>query len=153
MIIGLTLAGNALSDAIPAATEGATTETVAWTVVALVTLLSTILYARYLKGFLGQLPLLLGVVTGSVVAGLFYAGGINLFREVPAAALGRPPCGSWGTALSSRCPPSPCPRSPGRLWRPLCPLPSPPFPSPPPTCTSWTSTSTMWPGKRQQEEV
>ena len=39
------------------------------------------------EGFLGQLPLLLGVVTGSVVAGLFYAGGINLFREVPAAAL------------------------------------------------------------------
>ena len=87
MIIGLTLAGNALSDAIPAATEGATTETVAWTVVALVTLLSTILYARYLKGFLGQLPLLLGVLTGSVVAGIFFAAGTNLFREVPAAAL------------------------------------------------------------------
>ena len=77
MIIGLTLAGNALSDAIPAATEGATTETVA----------CTILYARYLKGFLGQLPLLLGVLTGSVVAGIFFATGTNLFREVPAAAL------------------------------------------------------------------
>mgnify|MGYP001623794054 CR=1 FL=1 len=87
MIIGLTLAGNALSDAIPAATEGTTTETVAWTVVALVTLLSTILYARYLKGFLGQLPLLLGVLTGSAVAGIFFATGTNLFREVPAAAL------------------------------------------------------------------
>lgn len=86
MIIGLTLAGNALSDAIPAATE-VTTETVAWTVVALVTLLSTILYARYLKGFLGQLPLLLGVLTGSAVAGIFFATGTNLFREVPAAAL------------------------------------------------------------------
>ena len=83
MIIGLTLAGNALSDAIPAATEGATTETVAWTVVALVTLLSTILYARYLKGFLGQLPLLLGVLTGSVVAGIFFATGTNLFRRCP----------------------------------------------------------------------
>ena len=91
MIIGLTLAGNALSDAIPAATEGATTETVAWTVVALVTLLSTILYARYLKGFLGQLPLLLGVLTGSVVAGIFFAAGTNLFREVPAAALDASP--------------------------------------------------------------
>ena len=86
MIIGLTLAGNALSDAIPAATE-VTTETVAWIVVALVTLLSTILYARYLKGFLGQLPLLLGVLTGSAVAGIFFATGTNLFREVPAAAL------------------------------------------------------------------
>ena len=59
MIIGLTLAGNALSDAIPAAAE-VSAETVAWTAVALVTLLSTIVYARYLKGFLGQLPLLLG---------------------------------------------------------------------------------------------
>ncbi len=86
MIIGLTLAGNALSDAIPAATE-VTTETVAWIVLALVTLLSTILYARYLKGFLGQLPLLLGVLTGSAVAGIFFATGTNLFREVPAAAL------------------------------------------------------------------
>ncbi len=87
MIIGLTLAGNALSDAIPAAAE-MSAETVAWTVVALVTLLSTIVYARYLKGFLGQLPLLLGVLTGSVVAGILYAAGVaNLFRAVPAAAL------------------------------------------------------------------
>ena len=87
MIIGLTLAGNALSDAIPASTE-LTPETVGWTAVALVTLLSTILYARYLKGFAGQLPLLLGVVTGSAVAGILYATGyVNLFRAVPAAAL------------------------------------------------------------------
>ena len=87
MIIGLTLAGNALSDAIPAAAE-MSAETVAWTVVALVTLLSTILYARYLKGFLGQLPLLLGVLTGSAVAAIILAAGwANLFRAVPAAAL------------------------------------------------------------------
>lgn len=87
MIIGLTLAGNALSDAIPAAAE-VSAETVAWTAVALVTLLSTIVYARYLKGFLGQLPLLLGVLTGSVVAGILNAAGVaNLFRAVPAAAL------------------------------------------------------------------
>ena len=87
MIIGLTLAGNALSDAIPASAE-LTAENVAWTIVALVTLLSTILYARYLKGFLGQLPLLLGVLTGSVLAGIIYAAGwANLFRAVPAAAL------------------------------------------------------------------
>ena len=148
MIIGLTLAGNALGDAIPTVGEEVSQGmAVAWTIVALVTLLSTILYARYLKGFLGQLPLLLGVVTGSVVAGLFYAGGSTSSERCPPPPW-TPPCGSWGTALSSRCPPSPCPRSPGRLWRPLCPLPSPPFPSPPPTCTSWTSTSTTWPGKR-----
>lgn len=87
MIIGLTLAGNALSDAVPAATE-VSAETIAWTAVALITLFSTILYSRYLKGFLGQLPLLLGVITGSVMAGIIYAtGAANLFRAVPAAAL------------------------------------------------------------------
>ena len=59
-----------------------------WVVVALVTLISTILYSKYLKGFLGQLPLLLGVLTGCAVAGIAYAaGGVNLFRTMPAAAL------------------------------------------------------------------
>ncbi len=87
MIIGLTLAGNALSDAIPNVTE-VSSESVMWVVVALVTLISTILYSKYLKGFLGQLPLLLGVLTGCAVAGIAYAaGGVNLFRTMPAAAL------------------------------------------------------------------
>lgn len=87
MIIGLTLAGNALSDAIP--TDGIVNATNNWyIVVALVTLLSTILYSRYLKGFLGQLPLLLGALTGCAVAGLVYVfGDINLFRAMPEATL------------------------------------------------------------------
>ncbi len=91
MIIGLTLAGNALGDAIPSISEGATAHSVDqtwWIVVALVTLISTVLYARYLKGLLGQLPLLLGALTGCAVAGIIYfAGDVNLFRQVPAAAL------------------------------------------------------------------
>lgn len=87
MIIGLTLAGNALGDAIPNNAE-VTGETVWWTVVALVTLISTILYSRYLKGFLGQLPLLLGALTGCAVAGIVFGiGGINLFRSMPEAVL------------------------------------------------------------------
>ena len=87
MIIGLTLAGNALSDAIPNVTE-VTAESTAWIVVALVTLVSTILYSRYLKGFLGQLPLLLGALTGCAVVGIAYAvDWANLFRAMPAAAL------------------------------------------------------------------
>lgn len=86
MIIGLTLAGNALSDAIPNATQ-VSGESIWWTVVALVTLISTILYSKYLKGFLGQLPLLLGALTGCIVAGIAYAAGTNLFRAMPAAAL------------------------------------------------------------------
>ena len=87
MIIGLTLAGNALSDAIPNVTD-VSSESIVWIVVALVTLISTILYSKYLKGFLGQLPLLLGVLTGCAVAGIAYAAGwANLFRSMPAAAL------------------------------------------------------------------
>ncbi len=91
MIIGLTLAGNALGDAIPKISEGATAHTVDqswWIVVALVTLFSTVIYARYLKGLLGQLPLLLGALTGCLVAGiLYFVADVNLFRQVPEAAL------------------------------------------------------------------
>lgn len=89
MVIGLTLAGNALSDAIPAVSETVNASTQAWwTVVSLVTLLATVIYARYLRGLLGQLPLLLGALTGCAVAAvLYFAGDINLFRTVPAAAL------------------------------------------------------------------
>ncbi len=91
MIIGLTLAGNALGDAIPKLAEGQTAHTSEqkwWIVVALVTLLSTVIYARYLKGLLGQLPLLLGALTGcAVTAIIYFAADINLFRQVPEAAL------------------------------------------------------------------
>ena len=82
MIIGLTLAGNALGDAIPAEQGGFAN---AWVVVSLVTLLSTIFYSKYLKGFLGQIPLLLGAATGSLCAAIiFLIGGAdyNLFRAI-----------------------------------------------------------------------
>ncbi len=87
MIIGLTLAGNALSDAAPAV--GAVASNWVW-VVSLVTLISTILFSRYLRGFLGQIPLLLGAAVGCIVAALlvlFSGGELNLFREMPAEAL------------------------------------------------------------------
>ena len=89
MIIGLTLAGNALGDAIPKVSDTMDATVVnSWVVVALVTLLSTVLYSKYLKGFLGQLPLLLGALTGCAVAGIFYfAGDVNLFRAMPEAAM------------------------------------------------------------------
>lgn len=87
MIIGLTLAGNALGDAVPNVAEPTAFENW-WVIVALVTLLSTILYSKYLKGFLGQLPLLLGALTGCAVAAIaYFVGGANLFRAMPAAAL------------------------------------------------------------------
>ncbi len=89
MIIGLTLAGNALGDAVPKVSETMNAATVnSWVAVALVTLLSTVLYSKYLKGFLGQLPLLLGAITGCAAAGIIYfVGDINLFRAMPEAAL------------------------------------------------------------------
>ncbi len=94
MIIGLTLAGNALSDAAPkaladGAAAGISNSNWIW-VVSLATLLSTILFSRYLKGFLGQLPLLLGAAVGCAAAALLYiAGGadMNIFRSIPPEAL------------------------------------------------------------------
>ena len=95
MVIGLTLAGNALSDVLGIGnsvngldvTQGSPVS-YAWLVVGLVTFIATCIYSRYLKGLMGQLPLLLGVLTGCVVAALFnFIGGINLFRAVPAEAL------------------------------------------------------------------
>ena len=95
MVIGLTLAGNAMGDFLgigqtinTGVVEVGSTGAGLWLIVGLVTFLSTCAYARYLKGVLGQLPLLLGVGTGCVAAALIYfIGGVNLFRAVPAAAL------------------------------------------------------------------
>ncbi|MDD2418665.1 MAG: solute carrier family 23 protein, partial [Oscillospiraceae bacterium] len=98
MIIGLTLAGNALKDAAPIAAEELAGKAGAaqvlgtnWVwVVSLATLLSTILFSRYLKGLFGQLPLLLGAIFGCVVAAIIFAfggGDFNLFREMPEAAI------------------------------------------------------------------
>lgn len=84
MIIGLTLAANALGDAY-AVPNGVSEEALGLMtnlalVVALVTLLSTILFSRYFKGFLGQLPLLLGAGVGCLTAGIIYwVSGNNLF--------------------------------------------------------------------------
>lgn len=80
MVIGLTLAGNALSDAIAP-------DNAVWCIIAIITLVSTMVYSRYLKGLLGQLPLLLGALTGCAVAGVFALFGVNLFRTIPTEAL------------------------------------------------------------------
>ncbi|MBQ3412658.1 MAG: xanthine permease [Oscillospiraceae bacterium] len=71
MIIGLTLAGNAMKDAYTASDtwQGGMGGIL---LVSLSTLLSTILFSRYLKGFLGQLPLLLGAGVGCIVAFVVY---------------------------------------------------------------------------------
>lgn len=94
MVIGLTLAGNALGDAAPAMANGVAVSGVlgsGWVwVVSLATLLSTIIFSRYLKGFLGQLPLLLGAAVGCLTAAVIYwVGGadFSMFRTIPSEAL------------------------------------------------------------------
>lgn len=72
IIIGLSLAANAMGNA-PAIPQGIAegsqeaARNYAW-VIAIITLLSTILYSVYLKGKLGQLPILFGLLTGYAVA-------------------------------------------------------------------------------------
>ena len=97
MVIGLTLAGTALSDAASIAIDNAGTlavaesqmaqaQNMAW-IVSLVTVLSTILFSVYLKGVWGQLPLLLGPLLGCLTAFIIQlTTGISLFKVLPETA-------------------------------------------------------------------
>jgi uracil permease len=72
IIIGLSLAANAMGNAsaIPAGIAEAmqsNASSFAW-IIAIVTLISTILYSVYLKGKLSQLPILFGLLTGYFTA-------------------------------------------------------------------------------------
>ncbi len=81
IVIGLSLAGNALIDIAPM-TDG---NQITW-IVAFVTFFSTVLIATYCKGSLSQLPLLLGALIGCAVALCVQsigAGDIVLFRSIP----------------------------------------------------------------------
>jgi len=97
MVIGLTLAGNALGDAasividadgnIPVGeSQVALASNMAW-IISLVTLLATILFSVYLKGMAGQLPLLLGPIVGCITAFIIkLVTGIDLFKVLPETA-------------------------------------------------------------------
>lgn len=78
IIIGLSLAGNAMTDAsvFPkvAADQVSLAGNMAW-VISLVTLFSTIIYSVYLKGKLSQLPILFGLFTGYATAAII--GGVT----------------------------------------------------------------------------
>ncbi len=67
LVIGISLAGTAMSQAagFDAATGAASNSS--W-IVALVTLLATILFSVYLRGLWSQLPILLGILVGYVVS-------------------------------------------------------------------------------------
>lgn len=91
MAIGLTLAANALKDAcaVPTGTAAESTalaSNLAW-VISLTTLLTTIVFSVYLKGFGRQLPLLFGPIIGCLVAFILgKATGINFFRSLSESA-------------------------------------------------------------------
>jgi len=79
IIIGLSLAANAMTNAaaVPAGLADAQLQTaggMAW-IIAIITMLSTILYSVYLKGRLSQLPILFGLVTGYAAAAVI--GGVT----------------------------------------------------------------------------
>ena len=68
MVIGLSLAGTAAKDA---TINAAGHYDLKFFVVALLTLLVTIAFNMFMKGFLGLIPILLGIVVGYVIAVLF----------------------------------------------------------------------------------
>lgn len=91
MVIGLTLAGVALTDAstITNAQGVAEPSGYAW-VISLTTLLATILFSVYLKGFWGQLPLLLGPLVGIIGAFILkLVFQVDLFKALPAEMVGQ----------------------------------------------------------------
>ncbi len=80
MVIGLSLAGTAAKDA---TLNSAGNYEIKYFAVALITLLVTIFFNMYLRGFLGLIPILLGIVVGYLVAVVF---GIVDFKPVEQAA-------------------------------------------------------------------
>jgi uracil permease len=76
MAIGATLTANAIGDSIGSGNNYGTA-------VALLTLLSILLFSVYLKGFLQQISLLLGILVGITASYLIMkVTGVNLFRDV-----------------------------------------------------------------------
>jgi uracil permease len=77
IIIGLSLAANAMTNAAAypagiAEGQAVTAGSLAW-IIAIITLVSTILYSVYLKGKLSQLPILFGLLTGYAAAAIIGA--------------------------------------------------------------------------------
>ncbi|BCQ30798.1 uracil-xanthine permease family protein [Limosilactobacillus fermentum] len=78
MVIGLSLAATAAKDA----TMNGSTYDIKYFIVAMLTLLITIIFNMFFKGFLGLIPILLGIAGGYIIACLF---GIVKFSGVMSA--------------------------------------------------------------------
>lgn len=71
MVIGLGLAANAANQAMFQTVSGNEIYSIKYIAVALITLVLTIIFNMYLKGFMGLIPILLGIVSGYIIALLF----------------------------------------------------------------------------------
>lgn len=100
IIIGLSLAGTAMTGA-AGTTADVASSSAAWTV-AIITLLSTVLFSVYLKGTLGQLPILFGIILGYVVSIPFGLVNFNSIAAAPAFAVPHftLPTWSWSAVLA-----------------------------------------------------
>ncbi|AVK63417.1 uracil permease [Lactobacillus sp. CBA3606] len=78
MVIGLSLAGTAAKDA----TINGSNYDLRFFAVAMLTMILTVIFNMYLRGFMGLVPILLGIVSGYLIAVLF---GIVNFAPVMAA--------------------------------------------------------------------
>jgi len=67
MVIGISLAGTAITSAAGFNSETGTTNNSAW-IAAIITLIATIIFSVYLRGVWGQLPILFGIIVGYVVS-------------------------------------------------------------------------------------
>ncbi|MFV0414726.1 MAG: uracil-xanthine permease family protein [Oscillospiraceae bacterium] len=67
LVIGISLAGTAMTSAAGYNAAAGTYDNRMW-VVAIVTLIATVVFSVYLKGVLGQLPILFGILVGYVVS-------------------------------------------------------------------------------------
>ncbi|MGM0124247.1 uracil permease [Enterococcus sp. AZ194] len=86
MVIGLGLAANAANNAMYSDVANQVYD-FKYVAVALITLALTIFFNMYLKGFLGLLPILLGIVSGYLVALLFGIVDVDLIKNAPWFAL------------------------------------------------------------------
>lgn len=100
MVIGISLAGTAVAGAAGNGAEGAAQNT-AW-IIALITLVSTMVFSVYLKGTWGQLPILFGIIVGYVTA--LSMGVIDFSQVMAGPVVAVPhftlPHMSWGAVLA-----------------------------------------------------
>jgi len=68
MVIGLSLAPTAINDAMYTDVANLKGYSLAYIIIALITVLSIVIYSIYGKGFLSVVPILLGIITGYVAA-------------------------------------------------------------------------------------